>query len=302
MATVISKMVEMVLMMLIGVICVKLNITGPEFNKHASALLTNVLIPATIFNSVMVDLNANGTVVATLLIMYCVMMLIAGILGKLTCVALHPGPQESGVVFALVMFMNLVFIGFPLAEAVYGKNVLFYCCLSCLPFNLLLYTIGTMSLRGSTGEKLRLRSVMNTSMVASVLSIVIFAFQIKFPEPVTATISSVAGATVPISMIILGTSLGGMSLKHSVNDWRIYAISLVRLIVCPIVTYFVLSVFVHDEVLVGVVTILAATPAAVLLTPLSIEYGVDAQLASKGIFMSTLMSAVTLPFIIWLLL
>lgn len=302
MATVISKMVEMVLMMLIGVVCAKLKITGPEFNKHASALLTNVLIPATIFNSVTVDLNIGGSVVALLFVMYCVMMLIAGVFGKLTSAALHAKPDEAGVVFALVMFMNLVFIGFPLAETVYGKSVLFYCCLSCLPFNLLLYTVGTMSLKGAAGGKVSIKSAMNISMVASVLSIVIFALKIKFPAPVAATISSVAGATVPISMIILGTSLGGMSLKHSINDWRIYLISFVRLIVCPIVTYFVLKLFVQDDVLVGVVTILAATPAAVLLTPLSIEYGVDAQLASKGIFISTLMSVVTLPFIIWLLL
>ena len=303
MQAVMTTMAEMILMLLIGFVCARLKITGPEFNKHSSKLMTTVLIPATILNSVMaVELPSDSSDVALVLLMYCVMMLISFIIGKITAKIMPFGPKEQSVAFSLVMFMNIVFIGFPLAEAVYGPSVLFYCGLSCLPFNLLLYSVGTASLRNEPGQGVRLKDAMNPSLLAAVLSILIFLLKMHFPQPIVATVHMVSGATVPMSMIILGTSLGGMPIKTSVSDWRIYVLSAVRLLLCPIVTFYVLGLMCQNEVLVGVVTILSATPSAVMLTAMSIEYGVDDTLASKGIFISTILTAVTIPFLVWLLL
>ena len=105
-----------------------------------------------------------------------------------------------------------------------------------------------------------------------------------------------------MSMIIIGTSLGAVSIKDAVTDWRIYVISLIRLIVCPIVVYYLLSLFMSNPTIVGIITIEAATPAAMVLTVLCLQYDRDDSLASKGIFISTVLSMVTIPFIIWLLL
>ena len=56
------------------------------------------------------------------------------------------------------------------------------------------------------------------------------------------------------------------------------------------------------EMIIGVVTILASTPVAVLMTPLSVQYGKSDVLPSKSIFISTVLSVLTMPAIIWLLL
>ena len=57
-----------------------------------------------------------------------------------------------------------------------------------------------------------------------------------------------------------------------------------------------------NPTIVGIITIEAATPAAMVLTVLCLQYDRDDSLASKGIFISTVLSMVTIPFIIWLLL
>ena len=51
MSAVITKLTEMVIMIIIGYICAKVNLTGPEFNQHTSKVLTNVLLPATILKA-----------------------------------------------------------------------------------------------------------------------------------------------------------------------------------------------------------------------------------------------------------
>ncbi|MBQ8974994.1 MAG: AEC family transporter, partial [Oscillospiraceae bacterium] len=72
--------------------------------------------------------------------------------------------------------------------------------------------------------------------------------------------------------------------------------------VIPIVTFFILRLFVRDELTLGILTILSAMPTATTATMLSMEYGGNEAAASKVIFMTTLLSIVTIPFIAYLLL
>lgn len=293
----------MVLMMLIGYISAKLKITGPEFNQYASTLMTGVLLPATILkSSIGVETTVSNGEVFYILLLYFVMMGVAYVIAKLTSKLLPADARESGVILCLVMYMNVVYIGFPMAETVYGSEASFYACLSCMPFNALVFSAGAVTLRGSGKAELSLGFLKNPALIATVVGIVLFLLRVPVPEVISGTVSSIAGATVPISMIILGTSLAGVDLKSAFSDWRIYVVSLIRLIICPIAVYFIVGLLTDNEMVLGTITILSATPAAVLLTAMSIQYGVDEKLASKGIFVSTLMSAVTLPFIVWLLL
>ena len=75
-----------------------------------------------------------------------------------------------------------------------------------------------------------------------------------------------------------------------------------KLIIAPIVCFFVLKPFVHDEVLLGVIVILSACPTATLATILAIRSGKDEAYASQCVFASTVFSAITIPLMIWLLL
>ena len=103
-------------------------------------------------------------------------------------------------------------------------------------------------------------------------------------------------------MIIIGTSLGASPLKKALTNWRVYVLSLVRLVLCPVAVYFLMAPFVTNEMILGIVTVLTATPTAMVLTILCIQYDRDDSFASSGIFVSTILSALTIPFIIWLLL
>ena len=79
-----------------------------------------------------------------------------------------------------------------------------------------------------------------------------------------------------------------------------YAVAAVRLLVCPLLTWAVLRPFVSGDLL-GVPVLLAACPTAMLVTALCLQYDRSDAFASKCIFINTILSAATIPLVIWLL-
>lgn len=303
MSAVINQLAQMVIMIVIGYICAKVGLTGPEFNRHTSKVLTNVLLPATILKA-MTGLGGdltNGELVYVIILFF-IMMGIAGAVGGLLSRLLHVHPSERGIVVGLVMYMNISFVGFPLVETYYGAQGMLYACLSCVPMNLLMFSVGVAGISGNSRDAISLKQMLNIPLLSTLLGIIIMALGLRLPTVVSGTISSVANATVPISMIILGSSLAAIPTKSALGDVRIYIIAIVRLLVCPIVTNLLLRLFVDNQTLIGAVTILASTPVAVLMTPLCVQYGKSDALPSKSIFISTVLSVFTMPAMIWLLL
>ena len=101
-------------------------------------------------------------------------------------------------------------------------------------------------------------------------------------------------------MLIIGTSLGAISVRATLADWRVYVVSAVRLLVCPLLTWLVLRPFVSGALL-GIPVLLAACPSAMVVTALCLQYDRSDAFASKCIFLNTILSAVTIPLLIWLL-
>ena len=303
MTAVINKLTEMVIMIIIGYICAKVNLTGPEFNRHTSKVLTNVLLPATILKA-MTGLGGNATNSELLYVIFLffIMMAVPGIIGIILSHIMPIEKTERGILIGVIMYMNISFVGFPLVETYYGAEGMFYGCLSCVPMNLLLFSVGVAGISGNIRDGLGLKQFFNLPLISTFLGIIIMILNIRLPAVISSTINSVASATIPISMIILGSSLAAIPTKSALCDGKTYIIAFARLLLCPILTNLILRLFVDDQMIIGVVTILASTPVAVLMTPLCVQYGKSDVMPSKSIFISTIMSIITMPAVIWLLL
>jgi predicted permease len=103
-------------------------------------------------------------------------------------------------------------------------------------------------------------------------------------------------------MLIIGASMSAAPLKRLLTSWKTYILCLSKLILTPVVVFFILRIFITDPVIIGVSTVMAATPIAVISTMLCIRYDGSRELSSAGVFISTLLSVVTIPLICTLLL
>ena len=302
---VLEKMIMLVLLMVVGFGAAKAGWVDGDFSQKASRLVMNVFVVGLIVSSVVntEPIMSNRELAVAIFAVFLVFFL-GGALGWLAARLLRFQGRDQNVAWLSVFFMNNVFIGFPVVEALFGSEAIFCASLSNLPFNLLLYTVGVAYLQAGEGRgKVSIREVFSIPLVATLLAITLFILQIPVPELVVDTCRTLGAATVPVSMIIVGISLSHVPIREALLDGKAYVVSFVKLILCPVVTWAVLRLFLDPASLVfGVLVVIAACPSAAMITILSVRFGADDSLASKIKFLSTVLSAVTMPLIVYLLL
>lgn len=294
-----AKMAMLVLIMLLGYLCARIGITGPEFNQRVTPLMVKVLLPATILNSVLSVPDFSGRelldYILVMTVMVALQMLPAWFLPRL----MRTRSEDVGATRLVTAFGNVGFVGLPVVAAIFGDEMVFFASLCNIPFNLALYSCSAAQL-SPDGGRVRWQDVLNVPVIATLLSVVLLLSRVHVPGVLADTISSVSGVTIPLSMLVIGTSLGGISVRSVLTDWRVYVVSAVRLLVCPLLTWLVLRPFAAGALL-GISVLMAACPSAMLVTALCLQYGRSDAFASKCIFLSTVLSAVTIPLLIWLL-
>lgn len=294
-----AKMAMLVLIMLLGYLCARIGITGPEFNQRVTPLMVKVLLPATILNSVLSVPDFSGSelldYILVMTVMVALQMLPAWFLPRL----MRTRSEDVGATRLVTAFGNVGFVGLPVVAAIFGDEMVFFASLCNIPFNLALYSCSAAQL-SPDGGRVRWQDVLNAPVIATLLSVVLLLSRVHVPGVLADTISSVSGVTIPLSMLVIGTSLGGISVRSVLTDWRVYVVSAVRLLVCPLLTWLVLRPFAAGALL-GISVLMAACPSAMLVTALCLQYGRSDAFASKCIFLSTVLSAVTIPLLIWLL-
>ena len=300
MTVLLEKMALLLILLALGYLCARLKLVGPEFNKGLSKLVINVFLAGMILSSVInKKLEMTGGDVAFGLLMMTLSMLICIGIGWLSPTLLRIKDGDKGMYRMLSAFMNNGFVGFPLVAAVYGEDTVFFASLSNIPFNLLLYTVGIMLLqKGDKNTKFSIKSVINVPIAATLIAVVIFVFEIPMPKLVDDVADTISAATVPLSMMCVGLSLGSVSLKEALLQPRLYGISLVRLIICPLAVWLVLRMFITNPVILGTIVLLAACPSAIICAILGIQYGRDGVESSEAIFISTMLSMITIPLLI----
>ena len=97
----------------------------------------------------------------------------------------------------LISVMNNIFIGLPIAEALYGATAVLYCALSCIPYNLLLYSYGVWRLRSGKaidngGSAFKIKDVFTVPLFATLTALLIFIFSPKLIGLFTGDAESIA--------------------------------------------------------------------------------------------------------------
>lgn len=302
MSALVGKMVIFVVFMVIGYVLARSGRADKDFTKAASFLVLNLFLCATILNSVVTsETELTGGEVAFALLVTTVSILLCALVAGIAA-RLIPMDENKAPVFELVTGVtNTMFIALPVIESVCGPMGVFYCSLSCIPFNVFLYTYGVWRLKSSSEGGLRLKEIISAPLVATFIALIIFLFKLPVPKIIRELLSAAAGATMPMSMIVIGASLGSVSLLAAFTDWRLYLSGFLRLIVAPLLVYFVCGFITADPVLLMTAVLIAAAPGAVVITVLSIQYGRDEVFSSEAILHSTVVAMVTMPMLVYFL-
>lgn len=267
-----------------------------------SHILVNIALPAITISSMQVPHTAKTMgIVNSMLLVACCYYAAVITLSIAICHFLPTTPKEKGVFEFMLVFPNTMFMGIPVALAILGPDSLFYVTLFNLPMYFLIFTFGVWLLAQGRPGKFDVKVLLSPGLVASFIGLALFLVDYTIPAPAETVIELVGSATTPLAMLVVGALLATLPLSRLAGDWRVHVVTLLRLIVFPVIAFFVLLPFVSDTILLGVTVLLIAMPVAANIVLLSEEYNVDSTLASQGVFLSTLLCLVTIPVLEFLL-
>ncbi|MGM0420380.1 MAG: AEC family transporter [Bacillota bacterium] len=202
----------------------------------------------------------------------------------------------------LIIFSNVGYMGLPIIGAVYPEQGIFYGSLGMIPFNIIIWTYGVYLLKSRVQKtKSNFKNIFNHGIIAIIVGLFLFFTGLRFPAPVHKAIDLVGNSTFPLSMLIIGSSLYGISLKKVIIKPRLIFLSLLRLLIIPIFILLILINLPVPPMLAGIIVIQAAMPIAANSVIFAARYEGDLQLASEAVFLTTLLSLASIPLIIWLI-
>lgn len=300
-STIITQIIVLFLIMVVGFFARKRNIINEQVNKGLTEFLLNITLPFMIitsfnFNFSFDMLQKSGAVLVYTLCIFLISYIIGRILFRK-----YPQDIKSVLMFS-AMFSNCGFMGFPVIQNIYGKEGVFYAALFNMPFTILVWTVGIGLYSGEKDFSSIKRALLNPGTISVYIGLFLFVFSIKLPAFIYNTLEMVGGMTTPLSMIVIGAMLGGMNIREVFTSLPSYYSTLVRLIIVPLVVFAMLKLLGASGMSFGVLVLISAMPVAANTAIMSEKYGANSGFASKCIFISTVLSAVTIPFIIMLLL
>jgi malate permease and related proteins len=199
------------------------------------------------------------------------------------------------------MFANNGNYGLPLISFAFGADALarssVYFVTSVILYNtvgVLIASLGHLSLKQAGLGLLRVPAI-----YAVLAAFVVMGFGLTVPLPIDRTVSLVASGTIPLMLILLG-----LELQRSRWTQNLRALSLAsaaRMVVGPLIGLAVLALAHRPPVSDPAVMVESAMPSAVANTVLASEYDLDAGIITATIFVTTLISPLTLTWLIVLL-
>jgi predicted permease len=297
---ILNQVIVLFLIMVVGYFARKRNIINSQVNKGLSELLLRITLPFMIVASFNYSYSKDMLYNAFILFIYS--MIMHGSLVFISKLLYYKYPHKvKSVLRYITVFSNCGYMGYPVVESVFGKVGVFYAAIFNIPFNILSWTVGIMFFTGEKDFKAAKKVLLNPGILSVLIGLVLFIFSIKLPLPVYKTLESIGSITTPLSMIIVGSMLAEMNIRDVFAGFEIYYGCVVRLIVIPIIVIAILKLFGAKDVLLGIPTLIAAMPAAANTAIFAEKYGGDSLFASRIIFVTTMLSSLTIPIIIFLI-
>lgn len=297
-SSILFQITVMFLLIMSGVFLYRIHWISEETNKQLSKIVISFVNPALMFCAYTIEfkeslliglLEAFGIAVITHLLFIAVSRFF-----------LRKKDERYGLERYCCIYSNCAFIGIPLVSAVYGSEGVFYVTAYITVFNLLMWSHG-IYLMSKDGEFDFVKKVLlSPTILATILGMIVFFARMPVSQVILKPLEYIGSMNTPLAMIVSGVTIAQSGFIKALKNGRIYQISFWKLLFVPLV---VMAMFLFTGVnhMVLMATILvAACPVATASTLLAMQYGQDDKYASQIFGMTTILSVVTLPLLVFL--
>lgn len=296
---VLESVITLFLIMVVGYIARSFGILDWNATKKLSGFLVYITNPLLIVISFQRGFSKERLSIFVAVIVASVIIHLASTVVALLMFRKNSAKEAKVYRFSTV-FANCGFMGYPILVAVFGEEGFFYGACYVMFFTIYMWTFGVFLLsRSKEGGAFR-KAVFNPGTIAALAGFLLFVFNISLPSIVVGTMSDIANLTFPISMIVLGSMMKNVPLKKLFFNFDVYFYSVVKLIIIPVLVLAFCLVFNVDKGMTYICVIMASMPAAAKAPIMSEIYKADTALAVSCVEVSTVLSVVTIPLLMYL--
>lgn len=304
-AAVYNQIVILFSLIILGFILGRVKVIKEEMIRNLTSFILNIALPAMIIAGMMIPRTAQK-VKESILILLIAFGTYAGsfIMAKIVTSIIKPPKAHKGIFEFALIFSNVGFMGFPVITTIFGEEAIFYAVIYNTAFVTLVYTLGIALVDTSKDKhQVNIKTIFNTGVIASIVGYTIFALGIPVPQVFKGVVSLVGNTTTPISMLVIGAMLSTLPISKMFNNWRIYLVAIIRVFALPLMVFIIFKYILHIDnmMLIGVPVIITGMPVAANAALITQEYGTEPEVASQCVFISTLISIISIPLLSLLL-
>jgi predicted permease len=190
---------------------------------------------------------------------------------------------------------NTGYLGYPVALMAFGiaglSRVVVYYTID----SLFLFSIGIFIIH----HKNEFMEMFKTPLIYAVVVGLLFnLLKISIPDLIFKPIEMIGMITIPLALLTLGYKLAGIKISSAKTA---FFASLFKIIGGFLVGLLIVRLFSLTGLVRNIVLIQAAMPSAVMTMVLTSKYKRDASLVASVVFVSTLLSIITIPLVLWFL-
>lgn len=308
---ILTQIIILSILVAVGILGSKFGIISKDTKDMLAKVIFNITLPlALLTNFSRIDITprilSNSLIVIGLSVFVLLFMLLAG---WLTTRLLNMKKSDAIIFKVHSLFGNIIFLGFPLISSLYGEEGLLYAGMFQVVSNMFMWTIGVIILNQGNNNSLKknMLHILNPNTIAVVIGFIMFLYSVKLPPILLKPLGGLGDSNTYLSLVYMGAILYFTSIKELLNNKVAYFVSVNRLLLIPAI---LTAVFIGinlllpvkiDPLVISVLVLQSAMPCMINIVIMAKIFGADDNLATANVFISTLLSILTLPAILFLL-
>lgn len=292
---VLNQIITMFIIGLVGFVLYKKEWISNETIKQISSILLKIIMPLIIIKNLYIPFNQENLNILGLSFLLSFVLLIVGIIVSRSIFR----NSQQGIERFSAGFSNASFLGIPLVSGILGSHAVIYMIPYVVGQSILMWTYGVSLLNKDKGQ-LSIQGILrNPAIIAFVLSIFIFVFQIRIPIVLIQSMNYLTSINTPLAMMILGCYVAQVEMNSLRKLLGFVKPILTKLVLVPLIVLLIFKFIPLNNIeMFMALFIVSGAPTATSLVMFSAVYDSDVTKAAQLVSYSTLLSSITLPIMI----
>ena len=297
MTIVVEQVAVLMLFGVIGFVLRRLELVDGKHAKILSTLCVYVFLPCQVFRTFSNNFNPLylSEKYPLVLVSFAIVLVLAVAAHFASKLFSRDAFQQSVVKYSLTI-PNYGYVGYAMAEGVFGSEMLLNVMMAAIPISLYTYTIGLCML---TRTKVSVKKLINPVNIAMVAGAIVGFFGIEIPNVLGQISSKAAGCVAPLGMILTGIIIAQYRFKVMLGKKQVYLITALRLLVIPLAVGGALKLIKLEQCLIPIV-LLMCMPCGVNTVVFPKLIGEDCETGAALAFVTNILCCATIPLVFYI--